>query len=74
MGVPFYKNLLLFIEKAQQKGTFDVSIYAEDTADYLFMMVRMLIYEWSQTKARHEHVYLCQKYMPRLLHTFITTT
>lgn len=74
MGVPFYKNLLLFIEKAQQKGTFDVSISAEDTADYLFMMVRMLIYEWSQTKARHEHVYLCPKYMPRLLHTFITTT
>lgn len=74
MGVPFYKNLLLFIEKAQQAGTFDVSISAEDTADYLFMMVRMLIYEWSQTKARHEHVYLCQKYMPRLLRTFITTT
>lgn len=71
--VPFYKNLRSFIEAAQQAGTMDRATSVEDTADYLFMMVRTLIYEWSQTKARHETIHLCQKYMPRLLHTFIKT-
>lgn len=69
--VPFYQNLLLFIKRAQEVGTFDNTISAADAADYLFMMVRALIYEWSQTKARHENIYLCEKYLPRLLHTFM---
>lgn len=71
MNVPFYKNLRIFIGKAQLAGTLDDTISVEDTADYLFMMVRTLIYEWSQTKARHETIHLCQKYLPRLLHTFV---
>ena len=63
--------MLNFIKVAQSIGTFDDTISAEEATEYLFMIIRTLIYEWSQTRHHHEDIWLCGKYLPRILKTFV---
>ena len=71
LSIDFYNNILNFIKVAQNMGTFDTSVSAEEATEYLFMIIRTLIYEWSQTRSHHEDVWLCGKYLPRILKTFM---
>ena len=69
--IDFYNNMLNFIKVAQSIGTFDDTISAEEATEYLFMIIRTLIYEWSQTRHHHKDIWLCGKYLPRILKTFV---
>ena len=71
LSIDFYNNMLNFIKVAQSIGTFDDTISAEEATEYLFMIIRTLIYEWSQTRHHHEDIWLCGKYLPRILKTFV---
>ena len=71
LSIDFYNNMLNFIKVAQSIGTFDDTISAEEATEYLFMIIRTLIYEWSQTRHHHKDIWLCGKYLPRILKTFV---
>lgn len=70
-SVPFYNNMLNFITIAQNLGTFDQTFSPEEATDYLFMITRTLIYEWALARFHDHQVWLCGKYVPRILKTFI---
>ena len=61
LSIDFYNNMLNFIKVAQSIGTFDDTISAEEATEYLFMIIRTLIYEWSQTRHHHEDIWLLRQ-------------
>lgn len=71
MSIDLYKNLYLLIHVAQKQETFDNSISTEDATDFIFMFTRTLIYEWGQMKENYQDIWICGKYLPRILHTFM---
>jgi AcrR family transcriptional regulator len=60
-----------FIRVAQNTGTFDDSISAEEAADYLFTMARGLLYEWILRKGNFDMVGTAGRYVTRVLKPFV---
>jgi AcrR family transcriptional regulator len=71
-ALPYHESFADFIRAAQQAGTFDPNISAEDAADYFITIGRGLVYEWC---LRHGSYGLTEKsawFLPRIVKTFIS--
>lgn len=60
-----------FIKAAQQAGTFDMSMSAEDSAAYFITIGRGLVYEWCLFGGSYSLTEKAAWFLPRIIRTFI---
>ena len=68
--ISYYKDLTHFIKRAQEFGTFDISLTAEEATMYLFTISRGLVYEWCLYHGSYSLREKSSAIMPRILKTF----
>jgi AcrR family transcriptional regulator len=68
-----FRQLESFIALAQQQGTFDTTISAEEAAHFLLTFSRGILFEWTLYKGSFSIVKRAEEYLPRLLKTFMIT-